>query len=933
MRITLLKILILTTSPLLIFSSSSYAQERISLNPGVYDSWNSIDNPQISDNGNVILFEINPQYGDGMLIIQNINHQTTDTIQRAYGASVSKDASFVAYKLKSPLQKTRKAKLDGKKKDELPKDSLGIFFLNGQKKLFPLLESFQVPTEQGNTVLALFKTAPPVADSSINDSTIKAQKTEKTSRKKDSKDESKTYTLRLFLTDKDTTIVREKVSYAELADMGTSMVYVTVADDSLKTNNIWKYDIAGNSEKLVFSRPGTIKDIKLYRDGNPFTFLYSNDTIKEKRYSLYLYKNELCSMICDTTDQQISIGQSPSENGKLRFSHDGSKLYFGLAKTPRVQAKDTLTDDEIANVDVWNYLDPRLQPQQLKELESDKKETILSVFHLKENKITVLEDSTITDINTGFRGDGILALGYASDAYQLQASWTGRRYRDVYLINNLTGVKELLLKAHEGPVSLSNDGKFLAWYSMSDSLWHTMSLRSRKPVTHKVEGIAFYDEMHDVPGIPGPEGYAGWSKDDKLFVVYDRYDLWGLSPEGAHKPVNLTSGFGRSLSKRFRNLKTDNEVPYIGNENGAFLLSAFDEKTKKAGYYLSSEKNVPQQLTEDDAKFGNPIKSKNSQKVIWTKSDFKTFPNLWLSDLSFNNPTKISDANPQQAKYLWGTVEPYHWLSTEGDSLNGLLYKPENFDSKKKYPMLVYFYEKYSDQLHQHYVPKPSRSIISPTYCSSNGYIVFIPDISYSDGYPGQSAYNAVVSGTLALISDGFIDKENIGIQGQSWGGYQVAWLVTRTNLFKAAMAGAPVSNMTSAYGGIRWESGVVRQFQYEAGQSRIGANLWERPDLYIENSPLFRVDKVETPLLIMANDGDGAVPWYQGIELFTAMRRLQKPVWMLNYNGDAHNLLQRANMKDLDRRMMQFFDHYLKAEPAPEWMERGVPALKKGKL
>jgi dipeptidyl aminopeptidase/acylaminoacyl peptidase len=914
------------------FSSSLQAQVRIPLNPGVYDSWKNIDNTIISDDGNVILFEINPQYGDGVLIVRNSKNQSVDTLPRGYDAALPANASFVGYKIKPPLETLRKAKLDGKKKDELPKDSLGIFLFNGQKMAFPFLESFKVPAEQGNSILALFKTEPLKADSTRSDSASKAQKPEKTNKNK-SKDEAKTYTLRLFLPDQDTTLEREKVSLAELADLGTSMVYATLADDSLKTSTIWLYDIKKNAEKIIFSQPGTIKNLKLHRSGDRFGFHFSNDTIKEKRYSLYLYNNGSCTMICDTADLQITSGYSPSENGKLHFSHDGSKLYFGIAETPRAQPKDTLTDDEKATVDVWNYLDPKLQPQQLKELEADKKKTFLSVYHLKEKKITVLEDEKVTSINTGFRGDGIFALGYAAEPYLLQASWTGRRLRDIYLVNNMTGGKEMLLSAHEGPVSLSNEGKHLAWYSLSDSLWHTMSLKTRKPLAHKVEGIAFYDEMHDVPGLPGAEGYAGWTKDDKLFVVYDKYDLWGLNPEGTQRPVNLTTGLGRTQAKKFRNLKLDADVPYIGIDNGEFLLASFDEKTKKAGYYLGSGNDEPMPLIEEDGKFNTPIKSKDAQMVVWTKSDFRHFPDLWLSDMRFKNPVKISTANPQQKNYLWGSVEPYQWLSTEGDSLNGLLYKPENFDPTKKYPMLVYFYEKYSDQLHQHYVPKPSRSIISPTYCISNEYVVFIPDINYSNGYPGQSAYHAVVSGTLALISEGFIDKEKIGIQGQSWGGYQVAWLVTRTNLFKAAMAGAPVSNMTSAYGGIRWESGVVRQFQYEAGQSRIGANLWERPDLYIENSPLFRVDKVETPLLIMANDGDGAVPWYQGIELFTALRRLQKPVWMLNYNGDEHNLKQRANMQDLDRRMMQFFDHFLKGEPAPEWMKVGVPALRKGEI
>jgi dipeptidyl aminopeptidase/acylaminoacyl peptidase len=214
----------------------------------------------------------------------------------------------------------------------------------------------------------------------------------------------------------------------------------------------------------------------------------------------------------------------------------------------------------------------------------------------------------------------------------------------------------------------------------------------------------------------------------------------------------------------------------------------------------------------------------------------------------------------------------------------------------------------------------------------SRGYIVVTPDIHYTKGHPAKDAYNAVVSAAQALAKKKWIDAKNIGIQGQSWGGIQVAQLITMTDMFKAAWAGAPVANMTSAYGGIRWESGVTRQFQYEKTQSRIGATLWERPDLYIENSPLFHVPKVKTPLVIMANDADGAVPWYQGIELFTAMRRLGKQVWMLNYNGEAHNLVERKNRKDIQVREQQYFDWLLKGAKPAKWITEGVPAVKKGK-
>ena len=235
--------------------------------------------------------------------------------------------------------------------------------------------------------------------------------------------------------------------------------------------------------------------------------------------------------------------------------------------------------------------------------------------------------------------------------------------------------------------------------------------------------------------------------------------------------------------------------------------------------------------------------------------------------------------------------------------------------------------------MHNYNSPRPSASTINPIEYASAGYFVLIPDIRYTyPGKPAKSAYNCIVSGTEFVMRSFPIDSFKIGLQGQSWGGYQTAQLITMTKRYAAAMAGAPVSNMFSAYGGIRWGSGLNRQFQYESQQSRIGKTIWEAPELYRENSPLFHLPNVTTPLLIMHNDEDGAVPWYQGIELYNGLRRLQKPCWMLNYNEEDHNLTRVANKIDLSIRMRQFFDHYLKNEPMPIWMKKGIPAEKKGK-
>jgi dipeptidyl aminopeptidase/acylaminoacyl peptidase len=272
-----------------------------------------------------------------------------------------------------------------------------------------------------------------------------------------------------------------------------------------------------------------------------------------------------------------------------------------------------------------------------------------------------------------------------------------------------------------------------------------------------------------------------------------------------------------------------------------------------------------------------------------------------------------------------------NFKNTDGVPLKGVLLKPDNFDPKKKYPMLVYIYERLTPGLHGFRTPGPGTSI-NQSYYVSNGYLVFLPDIVYTTGYPGHSALKCVLPAIQEVVDRGYVDEKAIGIQGHSWGGYQIAYMVTQTNRFRAAAPGAIVANMTSAYSGIRWGTGLPRQFQYEHSQSRIGGSLWEYPMRFLENSPVFRADRVQTPLLMIHNDEDDAVPWYQGIEYFLALRRLGKEVYMFNYNGERHGLRKRINQKDYTRRLQEFFDHFLKGAPKPEWMEKGIPYLQREK-
>jgi dipeptidyl aminopeptidase/acylaminoacyl peptidase len=321
----------------------------------------------------------------------------------------------------------------------------------------------------------------------------------------------------------------------------------------------------------------------------------------------------------------------------------------------------------------------------------------------------------------------------------------------------------------------------------------------------------------------------------------------------------------------------------------------------------------------------------NRNAILLRRSTVAEYPEVRLMTKQFKDEKVLSKTNPQQSQYNWATTELVKWKAYDGTPLEGILYKPADFDASKKYPLIAYFYELNSENLHNHLAPKSSPSVINPTEYASAGYLILIPDIRYQAGHPAKSAYNCIVSGTDYVVKNYPVDSTRLGLQGQSWGGYQTAQLITMTNKYAAAMAGAPVGNMFSAYGGIRWGSGLNRQFQYESAQSRIGKTIWEAPELYIENSPLFHLPKVKTPLLMMHNDKDGAVPWYQGIELYNGMRRLGKPCWLLNYNEDDHNLRKDPYKMDLSIRMRQFFDHYLQGKPMPVWMKSGIPAVEKG--
>jgi dipeptidyl aminopeptidase/acylaminoacyl peptidase len=529
----------------------------------------------------------------------------------------------------------------------------------------------------------------------------------------------------------------------------------------------------------------------------------------------------------------------------------------------------------------------------------------------------------------------------------VQAQWTGGTLNNIYAINPETGERKLVKENLKGQVYPSSTGKYILWYDRKARNYFVWDGETTRNITAKIK-VPLWNEEFDNPDDPPPYGVMGWHEGDSAVYVYDKYDVWKINILENKPNQNITER-GRLYKLTFRYSRVSEEERFFKSLQPIYFR-ALNESNKSAVVtefsFIDSSYRFPfGLLSGGNYTYSGFAKAKNAKVFIYTKESFNQSPDLFFNPAIKRSEEEklnrriykyedinLSSINPQQKDYLWGTAELFKWKAYNGKMNEGILYKPENFDPKKKYPMICYFYETHTDGLHAYIPPAPTPSRLNIPFFVSRGYIVFSPDIHYGTGHPARDCYNHVVSGARALVKQGFVDSTKIGVQGQSWGGIQVAQLITMTKLFKAAWAGAPVANMTSAYGGIRWESGLNRQFQYEKSQSRIGATLWEKPQLYIENSPLFNLPKVTTPLVIMANDADGAVPWYQGIELFTAMRRLGKKVWMLNYNGEAHNLVERRNRKDIQIREQQYFDWLLKGGKPAKWITDGVPAVLKGK-
>jgi len=946
----------------LIFCGILNAQKK-SIKPEDYDAWKYLSSKDISNDGAYLFYKIKPQKGDGTLYIQDIVNSKSKVIERGNGFRFFANDKYGYYSVVPYVDSVRYAKFNKKKEPKKinyiinlstmtsteinskytslirhPKEPLIFFLKDIEHPKDTILDKKKKNLKKGNEKLEKPKNSTIVRNSRKSTKPSRPSRNLK-AKPKSSKSKIKNLVIRNLETNNDI-IIDSVTSYSiNRGDKFNTVVFKRVVD-SMKT--LWAYR-NGVKRLLYKTKEGVIGKIAFDKQDKNILFFASQDTSKIKISDLYLVnlKKLFSKRYNPKENGPLNLGINESKNmpkgyclnGDASFSKNGKEIHFIYAKRPKEKVKDSLLKSEKFSLDIWSSNDTINMASQLRG--KGKATKFTAIYYLKTKNWIKITDELIPRVNFHYNDNIDLALVSTSWPYMRASDWNLPLPKDYYLLDKTTGKRKLILKNFNGIADFSSpNGRFIIYFDATKEKAYSLDIKNN--ITREIaQGIDIV-EKNDMPMYNSIYGFIGWNKKYDRLYVYDKYDIWSVDPTNKVAPICITKSWGRKNNTvlRVKNLIHKEDLDkYVYDFSKPQILFSFNELSKKSGimqYALGMDE--PKELIAE----GNYIYkigsySKDADKCIWTRESFNEAPELWISDKSFANKKKLTNLSSQINKYKWGSVELIHWVDFNGKNSTGLLYKPENYDASKKYPTIVYFYEKSSQDKNKFHMPQPSWSIIIPSVCVSNDYVVFIPDITYRDGFPGESCYDKIVSGTQALIERGIADPKHIGLQGQSWGGYQIAYLVTRTNMYACASPGAPVSNMTSAYTGIRG-NGMVRMFQYEHTQSRIGGTLWDKPMRYIENSPIFYVPKINTPLLIRHDDADEAVPYAQGVDFFMALRRCGKTAWLLNYNREPHNLRSRPARMDWTRRMHGFFDYYLKDKAMPRWMKEGISHVEKGK-
>jgi dipeptidyl aminopeptidase/acylaminoacyl peptidase len=918
-----------------------------------YSSWRQIRDVRLTRDGRRLAYAQVAAEADGELLVRDLGATAVFRAPRGRAPQFSPDGRFVVYRISAPVADVKTAEKAAKPPDQRPKDGLGITDLadvaNARTTTIDRVRSF-VLARDGTTLAYLLEPSPspsaapsasPSPQPSASSSTSPAPHAAaspaaaspapapSTAPKGPGKDAPTSLAIRR-LGDADAIQVANVSAYAVSAD-GSRVAYVvqTKTDESVHVR-----DIAAGKDRLVAHGVAHAVAPALSPDGASLAWLSDPDAYDDAAKPEPGARAAFRLMVADThggTPVEAVGAVTPglpartfaSDARTPQFSADGKRLALWTANVPLPRPSSAPAR---VDLDFWYWRNGELPTQQRRSAENPQHGTYLALYDLTARHVTQLGTRDVPEVSLA--GEAGYALG-ASDAPYAKLATYDDSYYDVYRIDVATGARALMARKMKGAAPrLSPGGRYAAGYDPLRRAWYTLRVADgRKTWITDPRTVRAALEDDDHPAAPPSYGSGGWLPDDRGLLVYDRYDVWLASPDGG-APVDLTRGAGRAAQRIYRAVHPRTDEPdsaFVGArpafDRAPYLLSVVDDRTKASGFaaLTSLVPQTPRITTLVDRAIGAPWRGRDGGGLVFSEQRFDEFPDLWASAALPSAATRVTDANPQAAQYVWGRSRLIDYTNARGEKLRAVLTVPGGFDSHKHYPMLVYVYEKMSDGLHEYIVPA-SGTVVNLARYANHGYVVLQPDIRYRIGHTTASAIDCVSSAVKHVVAMGFVDPKRIGMAGHSYGGYEVNALVTHTNIFRAVESGASDSDLPSLYGGF-WQSGDIQQAYYERSQGRIGATPWARPDLYVENSPLFFVQHVHAPYLRIQNDQDGFVPYGQGVEFFGALRRAGKEAYMFSFIGENHGLAKQPNKDYWTVHLDEFFDHFLLGAPRPDWM------------
>lgn len=907
------------------------AQEKRSLEAEEYGRWESPGQGRLSPDGRWLVHDIRRSDGNNELRIHEIASGKVTVAAFGEAPAFSDDSLYLAYRTNRHEDERARMGDEGTP----VRNGLGLF-----------------DTETGTT-----ETIDGVASFAFSESgkylAIHRYPPERSRRNEDREDDDGPRGADLIIRD----LVRGadlhfgNVSEFAWQDEGSLLAIITSAEGRVG-NGVRLLDPASGRLRTLDSADAVYSGLAWREDADDLAAFrsFENEDYEGDSHSLLAWRNLGSLDRQDDGLSQFDPNQSAGFPAEMRivsfrrpeWTEDGRAVLFGIqpwdrkpeppeSDTDDENEEDATSVDKPSNVEVWHSRDPQIIPQQKLTANRDREKNDLSIWHLESDTFVRLGDETTETVVALDGGRSAIALDLRRAEFD---AMFGRGRRDVYLVDLEDGARRMILEQIPGgsrfpdrTLTPSPDGRHIAYLKDDDYWIYDVRNDTHTNVTDGIPtSFVDVDDDHPSPVVP-PYGIAGWLEGRDTLLVYDKWDVWSIPVNGSD-PTRLTRG--AEQERRHRYVRLDPEEDWIDPDQ-AMYLSTYGEWTKEFGFARIPPGQNAEQLVRMDKDLTRLSKAEHADVFAFMSQDFDDSPDYFVGGPDLNVLEQVTRTNPFFEEYHWGRSELIEYENSQGDRLQGALYYPADYEPGRQYPMVVYIYEKLSQSVHRFATPS-ERSTYNTSVFTTQGYFVLQPDIVFRAREPGASALDCITSGVEKVLETGMIDRDRIGLIGHSWGGYETAFLVTQTDMFAAAVAGAALTNFFSMYGSVFWNSGVPETGHFEVGQERMEVPFWEDIDAYIRNSPIYSIENMNTPLLMEFGDRDGSVDWQQGIEMYNAARRLGKEMVLLVYPGENHSVRRKENQIDYHHRILDWFGHKLQGQEPAKWIIEGMPHLEREK-